>query len=189
MSFVVPEPLQPARAVPLALATGLAIGFQRRWGLDLRVKWPNDLLVLDGKGRSSKIAGILVDRVVGTGPPSLVVGFGVNVSISRADLPDDLRDRVAILRDLVPVPPTVDEVESVVTECVVRTLELLLTTEGARGLVAEGRTRLHGVGRPATVDGVPVGVIRDVADDGSLCVEQAGTLRQVHAGDLVVEET
>ena len=75
----------------LPLVTGLAIrdGLREAGGVDATLKWPNDVLV-DGR----KIAGILAE--VTTVPaggdysvrlPAIVVGVGINVSLTQAQLP------------------------------------------------------------------------------------------------------
>lgn len=75
----------------LPLVTGLAVrdGLRAAGGVDATLKWPNDVLV-DGH----KIAGILaeVTSVPGGGDygmrlPALVVGVGINVSLTREQLP------------------------------------------------------------------------------------------------------
>ncbi len=73
----------------LSLAAGVAVAGSV--GPDAGVKWPNDVLV-DG---DRKVAGILVE-----GRPVegwAVVGIGVNVAVSLADLPPPLRSRAATL--------------------------------------------------------------------------------------------
>jgi BirA family biotin operon repressor/biotin-[acetyl-CoA-carboxylase] ligase len=50
--------------------------------LEATLKWPNDVLV-DGR----KVSGILLERVDGPAGPAAVVGMGVNVSMSREQLP------------------------------------------------------------------------------------------------------
>ena len=78
----------PRRPLPawmwLSLLTGVAIarGIRRASGVDATRKWPNDVLV---EGR--KICGILSERVVGPAGPGCVVGFGINVSLDRDELP------------------------------------------------------------------------------------------------------
>ena len=67
-----------------------------RWsGLELGIKWPNDLLAPDGR----KVAGVLAeaDLAVPTGAsaastPPIVVGIGINVNwpVDDGDLPDEL---------------------------------------------------------------------------------------------------
>jgi len=90
-------PCSPSRVPPLALVCGLAVrdaiakalgdeGVLRRGRV--RVKWPNDVVVVDAVDPSSddagsrmkKIAGILVESsVLGSKVDSIVIGVGVNV--------------------------------------------------------------------------------------------------------------
>ena len=82
--------LQPAR-VPssrwpwLPLLTGVAVAeaLGRAAGVGARLKWPNDVLI-----DRCKVAGILAERIdPGDRPPLAVVGVGINVSNSAAELP------------------------------------------------------------------------------------------------------
>ena len=75
----------------LPLVTGLAIrdGLREAGGVDATLKWPNDVLV---SGR--KISGILTEMttVAGAGDfevrlPAVVVGVGINVSLTEEQLP------------------------------------------------------------------------------------------------------
>jgi BirA family biotin operon repressor/biotin-[acetyl-CoA-carboxylase] ligase len=68
----------------LPLLTGVAVRTALREvaGLDVTLKWPNDVLV---GGR--KIAGILLERVDTTAGPAAVVGVGLNVAMSPEQLP------------------------------------------------------------------------------------------------------
>jgi BirA family biotin operon repressor/biotin-[acetyl-CoA-carboxylase] ligase len=77
---------EPPRLLPLA--TGAAVATVA--GSEARIKWPNDVLV-DGR----KVAGILVEAR----PQELwaVVGVGVNVAVSLAQLPAELRARAGTL--------------------------------------------------------------------------------------------
>lgn len=74
-----------AMALPhfLTAWSAVAVAEQLRadFGVDVRIKWPNDLLV---NGR--KLCGILVERRHGT-----VVGIGLNVSIRADEFPADVR--------------------------------------------------------------------------------------------------
>jgi len=54
-------------------------------GLDVALKWPNDVLVGAGVG-ARKICGILTE-VLPTDPQSVVVGAGVNTTMEAVDLP------------------------------------------------------------------------------------------------------
>ena len=79
-----PEPVPAARWPWLPLLAGLSVraAVAEVAGLDATLKWPNDVLV---HGR--KLSGILVERVDSDTGPAAVVGIGVNVSMSREQLP------------------------------------------------------------------------------------------------------
>lgn len=83
VSLVAPWPEGPGRIrVPVATGISLARSLSESFGLDLRLKWPNDLL---SSGR--KVAGILVEgRALPDGLGYVVVGVGVNVAATRAEL-------------------------------------------------------------------------------------------------------
>lgn len=51
-------------------------------GIDAAIKWPND--VISG---GAKISGLLALLLPGDGAPAVIVGAGVNVSLSEAELP------------------------------------------------------------------------------------------------------
>lgn len=78
----------PRRPFPewtwLSLLTGVAIarGIRRATGVEVGLKWPNDVLV---EGR--KLCGILSERVDGPLGTGCVVGFGINVSLGVEELP------------------------------------------------------------------------------------------------------
>ncbi|MEU5717953.1 biotin--[acetyl-CoA-carboxylase] ligase [Streptomyces sp. NPDC020403] len=68
--------------LPLLAGVGAATGLARSAGVDLALKWPNDLLVTVGD-TERKTGGILAERA-GDG---VVIGIGVNVSLRAAELP------------------------------------------------------------------------------------------------------
>ncbi|MEU1125200.1 biotin--[acetyl-CoA-carboxylase] ligase [Streptomyces sp. NPDC005899] len=68
--------------LPLLAGVAAATGLARSAGVDMSLKWPNDLLVtIDDAER--KTGGILAERA-GDG---VVIGMGVNVSLRAAELP------------------------------------------------------------------------------------------------------
>jgi BirA family biotin operon repressor/biotin-[acetyl-CoA-carboxylase] ligase len=83
LSLLLPWPEGPERVrVPIRLGVILARGLSARFGLDVRLKWPNDLVI----GRK-KLGGILVEaRADGNGGGCAVAGIGLNVRATRAML-------------------------------------------------------------------------------------------------------
>ncbi|MFF4234159.1 biotin--[acetyl-CoA-carboxylase] ligase [Streptomyces sp. NPDC001820] len=69
--------------LPLLAGVAAATGLARSAGVDMSLKWPNDLLVKVG-GEERKTGGILAER---TGEDAVVIGIGVNVTLRAAELP------------------------------------------------------------------------------------------------------
>jgi BirA family biotin operon repressor/biotin-[acetyl-CoA-carboxylase] ligase len=87
----------PADLAALSLVVGLcAVGALRELGVDVGLKWPNDLVT-----RAGKLGGILIEmRAEAGGPVHVVIGIGLNVLLdegARADvkaagnIADDIR--------------------------------------------------------------------------------------------------
>jgi BirA family biotin operon repressor/biotin-[acetyl-CoA-carboxylase] ligase len=66
--------------VPLAMANIVATFLRETYGLDARIKWPNDVLV---SGR--KIAGILIEARMNEDRVYMLIGTGVNVEPVQDD--------------------------------------------------------------------------------------------------------
>jgi BirA family biotin operon repressor/biotin-[acetyl-CoA-carboxylase] ligase len=78
-----------ATSAQLSFVAGLALAeaIERHapGGVELRLKWPNDVLI----GRA-KVAGILLESLAGTGDPhatQVIIGTGVNIASYPADTP------------------------------------------------------------------------------------------------------
>lgn len=83
-----PPGIPPAALAWLPLITGVALAetVARTTGLPTALKWPNDLLL--GNGRDwYKAAGVLADAVATADDIAVVVGIGVNVHHRRDQLP------------------------------------------------------------------------------------------------------
>jgi len=76
-----PAEVPPARRgwVPLLAGVAAATAVRRVTGVPATLKWPNDLLVAD-----RKLAGILAEQ----SGDAIVVGLGINVSTTLAELPE-----------------------------------------------------------------------------------------------------
>lgn len=85
--------LAPAAWGWVPLVTGLAVvDAVSVAGVEAGLKWPND--VLAGAG-DSKLAGILAE--VASPVPVIVVGIGLNVSLTEEELPDPRATSLAVL--------------------------------------------------------------------------------------------
>lgn len=78
-------PIPPSRPGWVPLLTGLATAraITRVTGLDVALKWPNDVLAPSDEDR--KVAGILCELT----PRGIIIGVGINVDHRRDELPVD----------------------------------------------------------------------------------------------------
>lgn len=165
----------------LPLLTGVSVAQAlRESGAEVALKWPNDVLV---GGR--KVAGLLAERVETPAGPAAVLGIGLNVSTTRAELP------VESATSLMLAGVDLDR-----TDLVVGLLASLRREYDAwRG--PQGVPRLHAaytglcstVGRRVRVD-LPaghtlLGTAVAVAEGGGLVVDTGARRVTVGAGDVV----
>lgn len=198
-------PLRAPRQGWLPLVAGLAAAeaVETAAGVQADLKWPNDVLLPSDEGR--KVCGILCE-VVGVGSEALaVVGAGINVSQTRAQLPVDTAtslalahateaDRnalvVAYLRRLAAwhgaLGSDVPVAGSATTPDPTPRVPLAAAREAYRGRCSTlGRTvRLS---RPDGAD--VVGTAVDVDDEGRLVIEAEGQRTAWAAGDVVHTRT
>lgn len=88
-SFILRPKMLPVEAprTTLIAAVAVARALRRETGLNIRIKWPNDLL-LDGK----KITGILTEMNSEIGRINyLVVGIGINVRLNLESIPPEIK--------------------------------------------------------------------------------------------------
>jgi BirA family biotin operon repressor/biotin-[acetyl-CoA-carboxylase] ligase len=71
--------------LPLLVGVAAASALSSAAEVELRLKWPNDLLVTVG-GEERKVGGILVE-VAGAAGDAVVAGIGLNVSLRAEELP------------------------------------------------------------------------------------------------------
>ena len=188
MSVLVrPDGVDPARWTWLPLLTGLAVadGLSRAAGLDVRLKWPNDVLVGD-----RKVCGILAERVETPDGPACVVGMGINTHLEPADLPVPTATSVAIEAATAgrPVPSRTSVVATVLAA-----YELLfrrwVAAPDDSGLAAAYRRRSATLGRAVRVvlgpDESIEGTATAIDADGRLVVRTSGATRVFGAGDVI----
>ena len=165
--------------LPLAVALAVAAGIRTATDLPVAVKWPNDLLVEEGK-----IAGILLERVADpSGTPLALIGIGINVGLTPDELPVPTASSLAI------AGATVDRTE-VFAEVVPALGTLLDALRAEPAAVLERyRSECDTIGREVTVH-LPggetfTGTATSLDRSGRLVVDGPGGSTAVGAGDVV----
>jgi BirA family transcriptional regulator, biotin operon repressor / biotin---[acetyl-CoA-carboxylase] ligase len=96
---IVLRPKRSPQEIPvltLLVGGGVAKALAAR-GARVRVKWPNDVLIVDDRGQRRKVAGILTEMTTaGDRVEHVVVGVGLNVNTEL--FPNELADRATSLR-------------------------------------------------------------------------------------------
>lgn len=78
---MVTRPARELTVVPLAMANFIATWLRSEFGIDARIKWPNDVLV-----NRKKIAGILMEARLQEDRVFLLIGMGINVEPVQDDV-------------------------------------------------------------------------------------------------------
>lgn len=186
VSVVLRPAIEPASLPPLALVAGLAaidaLEAQAP-GLELRLKWPNDVWAA---GR--KIAGVLVESAFAGGRASwAVVGVGVNVRTGA--LPPELAPLAASLEALGVRSEGLDR-GALLGRLLARLARRAGEFErgGFAALAGEARRRDGLVGRAVRGEGLR-GVAAGIGDDGRLLVRtREGTETFVSAGEVRLDD-
>ncbi len=93
MSILVRPTLAPEKASMMTLVAGMAVArsVKEVTGLDVKIKWPNDV-VIDGK----KISGTLTEMSMELGAIHyIVIGTGINANVT--EFPDEIKDTATSL--------------------------------------------------------------------------------------------
>lgn len=161
--------------LPLLVGVAVARGVAEATGLEPRLKWPNDVLVGEGK-----LCGILCEGVADASPPAAVLGFGLNTALTAQDRPVPTATSL-LLEGADPGPAPV-------LAAVLRHLAAVLAGWEAGEDPRPGYRALCGtLGRAVTVHlpGGPVdGTAVDVDPEGALVVDTPAGRRTFVAGDV-----
>lgn len=166
--------------LPLLAGVALADAVRTRTGVEVALKWPNDLLAPDG----GKLAGILVQ----TADDVVVIGIGLNVSTTREELPVETATSLALegateldrTMLLVEILQRLDTRAAQWADCGGDSAACGLT-EDYRGLCATlGRQVRVRIAAGRTVEGTAL----DVDETGRLVLRNAEGEHRIGAGDV-----
>lgn len=186
-SVILRPPFLPydAPKFTLLMAVVMAKALERYPGVKTGIKWPNDILYDD-----RKLVGILTEMNAQMEAINyIVIGVGVNVSVTESMLPDDIKDKATSL----------DIIKGAKTDRVKLLTEILKVLEdtydktvktGFGAVLDEWRDNSVTLGRDVKVlapDTQFDGKALDIDDMGALLVEKDdGSVEKVLAGDVSV---
>lgn len=174
----------------ITLAAGVAVadGIRAATGLPLQIKWPNDLVAVDGAGFKArrKVAGLLVEASSGPqGIQYMVLGIGIN--LSPAAYPPELAGRAGSIEGELGRPADAGAVLAGV-------LAALNTTLAALDTGGPEELRRRWLSLAPSAHGAPVawdapsgsmsGVTAGIDADGALLARTPGGLARIIAGEV-----
>lgn len=185
MSLILRPQILPQDAPKITLVAALALvkAVRSLTGLQVSIKWPNDVVY-----QEQKIVGILtemtgeLDRV-----KYLVVGMGINVNTQQEDFPEELRPiATSIFLQTKQQQSRVALVQGVLKHF--EDLYLTFLSGDFASILAEWKANCSTIGKDIRVTGLRqslVGKALDVAHDGTLQLQLSdGTITSVVAGDI-----
>ena len=172
---------QLAPLITFCAALAMAQAVRETTGMDVRIKWPNDL-VCGGK----KLCGILLEAAIDPDQIEYVI-VGVGLNVYRAAVPPELLERAASIEDFCQPP-----LRRMILVHYLAALEKLINDLQAQGLagITEAYHRLScTLGSRVHVSGAVdlTGTAEEIDEVGALLVRtDDGELHRVLSGDVSV---
>ncbi len=170
----------PLMGLLCACATRRAL---HAFGIDAKVKWPNDIVVED-----KKIAGILSEAVsVDDELVGMVIGIGVNQNCPVSEMPSGLEWPPTSIIDEIGKETSIESLLCDIVNEIDSLLKIVETNSSFSAVLEEWRKTSSTLGMPVRVheDGkFTDGVAIDIGEDGSLLVETHEGLVKVLLGDV-----
>jgi len=175
---LLPLPVDKLPLVPLAIANIVASYLREVFGLDARIKWPNDILV-GGK----KIAGILIEARINEERAFLLIGTGINVE----PVSDDNRPNATAISLLANDFRGIDAATEAFIEHLDKRLGQPLDRDAVldewrRYSIHEQGDRIHCVIGDRTIDGTWAGI----DEHGRALLRNGDETTAISAGDLIL---
>ncbi|HWS63079.1 MAG TPA: biotin--[acetyl-CoA-carboxylase] ligase [Steroidobacteraceae bacterium] len=184
MSWSFSDASRASPALSLCVGVAIARALERAGALGIGLKWPNDIWFDD-----RKMGGILIEvRAEASGPAHVVIGVGLNVSLSsgmRAQI-EASGVKAAAIADACTAPPSRNFIVGAIIDAL---LSMLADFErdGFSGF-REAWTALDALrDRPAQVlmgEAVICGTARGVDAHGALRLERDGRLQEFVSGEV-----
>ena len=147
---------------------------------DIKIKWPNDLVTIHD-GKPHKLAGVLAQSTIQGSNASVVVGLGLNISLSnlRDLLP---HDHISALSEIGQPPEVIDLAEGILREIFSADLD-------NETLLVEYEKYSHTLGinvRVEVGEEIFKGLAERITQTGSLIVKlENGVEKEISVGEII----
>lgn len=171
--------------IPLAAALAVRKAINEICKIDVKVKWPNDIVI-----NSKKLGGIICEAILaGEKLEYLIVGIGINVNIEHRQFPSQLKKQAT---SILIVTGRKFKIESILNE-IIKNLDAykkLIENNLEEKILNEWRKHDIILGRKVKVSNREkiVGYAVDIKDDGALILRRNdGKIVELYAEDIKIE--
>ena len=183
MSIILRPDIPPTRLHQLSFVTSLSVAecLNVECGLDISLKWPNDVFI-----GNKKLGGILIETDIKENPPIAVIGLGINVN-QRAFPPEiaDIATSIVLEHGFNPNP---GELSQSLAKAILSNYEVYLCN-GFEEILSRWHKYMWGCGRQVSIltEGQTLhGAIMGVDSTGALLLKDPdGNVKTVHAIDAM----
>lgn len=177
-----PVPAARLSLVPFAAGLAAADAARKLLRIELRLKWPNDLIY-----GIRKVGGVLIDTVYtnGDNPDFMLLGLGVNGDVRIEEFPAELKLTATSLSDAAGRHVCMPAFLKLFLEAFEPRYDALLAGRPDE-VWKETKTKLGTLGKKVRVhvaSGVVEGDAVDLGPDGELFVRSEGVLHAVRSGE------
>lgn len=188
-SIILKPKLRPDRAYQLTQVAAVAVvkAIGEVTSLPAGIKWPNDIII---KGK--KVCGILTEMNAETDIINhIILSIGLNVNANKAEVPDELKDKITFLSSECGLPVSRKNLLAVLLQKIEQGYQIFLQ-HGFRSAVEDCRRFSVLLGREvlvSQVDRTLRGKAVQITDEGVLLVETSDGRIEVISGDVSVRGT
>ena len=172
------RPAEEMPLMPLHMAVIIASHLRDAYGIDARIKWPNDVVV---SGR--KIAGILIEARVQEDRGYMLIGTGINVEAVK----DDSRPNATAIREVAAVD--IGSIDDVTERFIVAVDSALAAKHDHDAILAQWRAlSIHKPGDPITCvlgERTVSGVWAGIDEHGRALLLNGAETTAISAGDII----
>jgi len=187
MSIILKPEIEPqdTTLITIMAAVACAIALRRVTGLNISIKWPNDLMVSD-----KKIGGILTELKTAADKIIVaIVGVGININIDIDMLPDDIRKiATSVKNEAGKSYSQEDIIAEILNEMSDWNMEL--KSMNRQRLLSEWRRLTSTLGKEVNVIAGKEsfkGFAESIDDKGMLILRlPSGDLKRISSGDLTI---
>lgn len=180
------ENRQNLNLLPLIAGSSVIDTLKKITGIELGLKWPNDILY-----KNKKIAGILIENIITASDIFCITGIGVNLNHTTADFPGELQEKAISLKMITGLNTSAEQITPVLAALLFQWLERL-KTGGTKEIIQTANRysaflKNKNISFHHAVDNKIIsGIFKAINHDGGLILEnKQGSTTIYYSGEIV----